>query len=87
MPRALQVVLLWIITLAWVANLVVGFFNPALSQPIVNAPFMVVAAILFRQIRRQRSADDNESSADVIDEARRTVGDLISGDRGSGDDE
>lgn len=82
MPRPLQALLLWFISAAWVANLVISYFKPALGQPAVNAAFMVVAAILYRQLRRERKngeSDDDPSAADMLDEARRTVAELADG--------
>jgi membrane protein implicated in regulation of membrane protease activity len=83
-PRALQVVLMWIVSAAWVANLVIGYFKPDLGQQAVNAAFMVVLAVLFRALRRSRDGDDGEdqSVAEVLEEARRTVGEVIAGEPG-----
>lgn len=84
MPRALQIVLMWIVSLAWIANIVVGYVKPELGQQVINAPFMVVLAILFRTLRRNRGGDDGEdqggTAVDALDEARRLVGDAIAGD-------
>lgn len=77
MPRALQIALMWIVSLAWVANIVIGYFKPDLGQQAVNAAFMVVLAVLFRTLRRGR-ADDEEpgsSAVEALDEVRRLVGD------------
>jgi len=80
-PRALQVALLWIITLLWVANLVIGYIDPPRAQPEVSAPFMIVAAILFRELRKRRNEPDEEDSPDsVLDEARKAVDEITGGD-------
>ncbi|MDX3661336.1 hypothetical protein PV646_28860 [Streptomyces sp. ID05-26A] len=84
MPRPLQALLLWFISAAWVANLVISYFKPALGQPAVNAAFMVVAAILYRQLRREKKnadTDDEGSVADMLNEARQTVAELTDPDK------
>ncbi len=80
MPRALQIALMWTVALAWVANLVVGYFEPDRAQQAVNAAFMVVVAVLWRELRRSRPEGGEESPSEVLDEARRAVGDLLSGE-------
>lgn len=90
MPRALQIALMWIVSLAWIANIVIGYLKPELGQQAINAAFMVVLAVLFRTLRRSRGEDDEGGSAsEALDEARRLVGDAIAGDpppnRGTGD--
>lgn len=84
MPRALQIALMWIVSLAWIANIVVGYFKPELGQQAINAAFMVVLAVLFRTLRRGRGGDDDQggSAGEALDEVRRLVGDTIAGDPG-----
>jgi hypothetical protein len=82
----LQIALMWIVSLAWVANIVIGWINPNLGQQAVNAAFMVVLAVLFRTLRRARQEGDDEpggSAVEALDEVRRLVGDP--NDRGSGE--
>jgi hypothetical protein len=78
---------MWVVSLAWVANIVIGYFKPDLGQQAVNAAFMIVLAILFRTLRRSRSdGDDDESGGtalEALDEVRRLVGDAP--DRKPGD--
>lgn len=91
MPRALQIGLMWIVSLAWVANLVIGYLKPALGQQPVNVAFMLVLAVMVRSLRRSRGngtdeADDEGQAADALDDVRRKVGDAIAGtDRKPGD--
>lgn len=83
MPRALQIALMWIVTLAWVGNLIVGYLAPALGQQAVNAAFMLVLAILLRSVRRTRADNnDDETPAGALDEVRQIVGDAITGNPG-----
>ncbi len=83
MPRPLQIALMWIVTLAWVGNLIVGYLAPALGQQAVNAAFMLVLAILLRSVRRNRADNnDDETPAGALDEVRQIVGDAITGNPG-----
>jgi hypothetical protein len=74
---------MWIVTLAWVGNLIVGYLAPALGQQAVNAAFMLVLAILLRSVRRNRADNnDDETPAGALDEVRQIVGDAITGNPG-----
>lgn len=93
MPRVLQIVLMWLVTLAWVANLIIGWLAPALGQQAVNAAFMLVLAILLRSLRRNKPGGnddtDEQTPAGALDEVRQIVGDAISGtnrERKAGDE-
>lgn len=93
MPRALQIALMWIVSLAWIANVVIGYIAPALGQQQINVAFMAVIAVLMRSLHRKRNPGNDDDSDDepgptisTLDDVRRMVGDAIAGnDRKPGD--
>lgn len=87
LPRPMLLVLTGLITLLWVANVVIGFVDPPRAQTAVNAVFMLVAAMVVRQLRRSRNDDqaddvDDPAEDDTIAATRRKLGELIAGDTG-----
>jgi fructose-specific phosphotransferase system IIC component len=46
-PRWLVVALVVVVTVAWLANLIVGWRDPHNSEPAVNTIFMVIIGSLF----------------------------------------
>jgi hypothetical protein len=76
LPQKLTNILTILISLVWTANVVAGFIRPELRDPMINAIFAVVVGAIYALGRRT-----NTTSANVVDDARRRLGDLISGNR------
>ncbi|WP_086663684.1 hypothetical protein [Lentzea kentuckyensis] len=76
LPQRLTNVLTILISLVWTANVVVGFINPGLRDPLINAIFAVVVGTVYALGRRSTPADGDN----VVQNARRRLGDLIAGD-------
>jgi len=81
LPQRLTNILTVLISLVWTANVVAGFIKPELRDPMINALFAVVVGSIYALGRRSGT-----SSSGGLDEARRRLGDLISGDRPSNGD-
>lgn len=47
LPKPLLIALTCVITLAWIANLAIGYIDPTRSIPAVNTIFGIVAGSLF----------------------------------------
>jgi hypothetical protein len=54
LPRPLLVGLVILISIAWTVNLAVGYLNPGLGEPSVNAIFAIVVGALFALGRRDK---------------------------------
>lgn len=79
LPQKLTNILTILISLVWTANVVAGFIRPELRDPMINALFAVVVGSIYALGRRS-------GTGGAVDDARRRLGDLISGDRpGNGD--
>ncbi len=76
MPKLLQKLLMWLVTAAWVANLVIGYVYPERDQQAVNAAFMLVMGVLWGSARRKNGEDDPAGPAEALEQARRVVGDM-----------
>lgn len=76
LPQKLTNILTILISLVWTANVVAGFIKPELRDPMINAIFAVVVGAIYALGRRS-----NTTGGNVVDDARRRLGDLISGDR------
>lgn len=59
LPRPLVIALAILISIAWAANLVVGFLYPGRSDPALNAIFAIVAGSVFAL--RQRDPGQGKS--------------------------
>lgn len=76
LPQRLTNILTILISLVWTANVVAGFIKPELRDPMINAIFAVVVGAIYALGRRS-----NTTGTSVVDDARRRLGDLVSGDR------
>lgn len=56
LPKPLLIALTCVITLAWVANLAVGYIDPTRSIPAVNTIFGIVAGSLFALGQKDNAA-------------------------------
>lgn len=54
LPRPLVIALAILISIAWAANLIVGFLYPGRSDPALNAIFAIVAGSVFALRQREQ---------------------------------
>lgn len=71
LPRGLTIALTVLISLVWAANVVVGFLNPNLRDPTINAIFAIVVGAIYALGRK---GDSNGMSA------RKRLAQIIAGD-------
>ena len=81
MPRPLMIALTVLISLAWITNLVIGYLQPAASQPSVNAVFAIVVGALYALGRKEHTAGKPRKLP-----VRKRIADLIDPDDDRGDD-
>lgn len=58
LPQPLIVALVILVSLAWTANLVVGYFKLAETEPSVNAVFAIIVGALFAMGRKKNDRSD-----------------------------
>ncbi len=79
LPRGVTTALTVLIGLVWAGNVVVGFVNPSLRDPMINAIFAIVVGAIY-------ALGSNRDSR--LGEARRKLADAIAGeDKESRDDD
>lgn len=70
LPRPLVTALAVLISIAWAANLIIGFLYPGRSDPALNAIFAIVVGAVFalgRRDERAASRTVRKKIADAID--------------------
>jgi len=71
LPQKLTNILTVLISLVWTANVVAGFINPELRDPMINALFALVVGSIYALGRKPGNLTD----------ARRRLGELITGNQ------
>lgn len=69
LPTWMAVTVVVIVTAAWVANVVIGYFDPARASMAVNAAFTIVMGLLVRsatvgRLRRRIGGDSSTPDRD-----------------------
>lgn len=67
LPRGVTVGLTVLISLVWAGNVIVGFTNPALRDPMINAIFAIVVGSLYALGRKGDTAGPLERVKDAIE--------------------
>lgn len=57
LPQSVTTGIAIVVTLAWVANLIVGYFKIADTDPSVNAVFMIIVGALFAMSRKKKGPE------------------------------
>lgn len=65
LPRGVTVGLTVLISLVWAGNVIIGFLNPALRDPMINAIFAIVVGSLYALGRK----DDGDGPLDRLKDA------------------
>lgn len=83
LPRPLVTALAVLISIAWAANLIVGFLYPGRSDPALNAIFAIVVGAVFALGRREPSPTKSvrKKIARAIDPDRETDDPVDRGDQ------
>ena len=58
LPRPVIVALVILVSLAWTANLIVGYFQLGETEPSVNAIFAIIVGALVAVIRKNNRGDN-----------------------------
>lgn len=77
LPRGVTVGLTVLISLVWAGNVIVGFLNPALRDPMINAIFAIVVGSLYALGRKDSGA------AGPLDRVKDALGKALDRDDGN----
>lgn len=55
LPRPIIIALVILVSLAWTANLIVGYFKLGETEPSVNAIFAIIVGALFAIVRKNNN--------------------------------
>lgn len=62
LPRPIIIALVILVSLAWTANLIVGYFKLAETEPSVNAVFAIIVGALFAMGRKREENQDRSDN-------------------------